>query len=169
MFFYFVRKGEWLFAEEGIMSSTAVKGLAALACGGVCLGLGWRASSSEGSSKAESKSGSDNGQSSKTLAHPAGSDETTEQGEGGAAGGAPALVPELMAVEGMRIEKMVLARGVNRSETERVPLEPGTSFEADGRRVYVFLEVDNPDEVAGELLTGDRRGRGANGKSERSP
>jgi hypothetical protein len=138
------------------MSSTAVKGLAALACGGICFGFGWRAASSEEPPVGdEPESGSENEQGKEAREPPKESGETTEEMDSGRNSEARALTPELTPAEaGPRIEKIVLARGVNRSDTERAPVETGTSFEVDGRRVYVFLEVDNPDEAAGELSVG---------------
>jgi len=59
--------------------------------------------------------------------------------------------PELIDMEGMKITKLVLARGIDKGEKGRTPREPGKSFLNDGNRVYAFIEVDNPTKDPSEL------------------
>lgn len=88
------------------------------------------------------------------------SEQVTDNGtssvtpDGGVEATEPSFVPELFPGEGIRISRMVLARGVERTPKDRTPIEPGTTFEMDGRKVYVFLEVDNPSETPGVLSVG---------------
>lgn len=48
----------------------------------------------------------------------------------------------------LSVKRLVLARGVK----DREPLEPGTTFKSDARKVYAFVEIENRGRVPGEIV-----------------
>ena len=68
----------------------------------------------------------------------------------------PPSPPDAVAIQSsISIANLTLARGVEKNEAnKRVPVDPGTSFENDGRRVYAIFDIENPNEEEGELVVG---------------
>ncbi len=63
--------------------------------------------------------------------------------------------PLLVEREGFRIVGVTLARGVEKTaDRKRIPLEPGSRFAVDGRRVYAILDIENPSEEEGRIKVG---------------
>ncbi len=119
------------------MNGATVKVLFVLMGATLCL-AGWNAFGDDGRSPESEQGGRDEA-------------VMVDGGVDASAADSPELAPELLSTAGVRVVRMVLARGVERTEKHRVPVEPGTAFDADGRRIYVYLEVDNPDETAGTI------------------
>ncbi|MBN2719367.1 MAG: DUF2914 domain-containing protein [Deltaproteobacteria bacterium] len=58
------------------------------------------------------------------------------------------MTPELIDVEGVKLNSIILAKGVDKRE----PVEPGTQFTlADGEKIYAIMDVSNTTEDASEL------------------
>jgi hypothetical protein len=91
---------------------------------------------------------------------PSASPATDEKVETGASPVDGNAVPELgspflLKREGLRIETVTLSKGFEKSEDgSRVPVEPGYSFPCDDRRIYVIVDLVNPNETEGELKVG---------------
>jgi Protein of unknown function (DUF2914) len=46
------------------------------------------------------------------------------------------------------VKRLVLARGVK----DREPVDPGTTFKSDARKVYAFVEIENRGRTPGEIV-----------------
>jgi hypothetical protein len=141
---------------EGEMKNQGLEMMVALALASLiaCYGLG--AFCADGRPDAEPSKGEPSTEDPDSD-HPEEGDGREATAAGGAepAGdGKDVYAPEIVDGAGMRIAKILLARGVQRSKTSRTPVDPGTRFENDGRRIYVYLEVDNPDLETGHLSVG---------------
>jgi len=80
--------------------------------------------------------------------------EELEAGGLAGAGTDPLAGPELVEREGLRVEELVLARGVE----ERQPVDPGTTFSrADDERVYCYVKLDNPERIETDVHIGWER------------
>ncbi len=67
----------------------------------------------------------------------------------------PLGTPFILEQEGLKITKLILARGYEKTEKgTREVLDPGYVFQQDNRRVYIILDFDNPQEVSTELTVG---------------
>ena len=77
-------------------------------------------------------------------------DRAVEKSDDAVAASVPAgeLQPEVMDGDGVKLNSIILAKGVDKRE----PVEPGTRFSvADGEKVYAIMDVNNPTDDATEL------------------
>ncbi len=86
------------------------------------------------------------------VAEPVGETEVAEpEGETEVAepvGGTLRLGAELIATEGLHLERLVMSREVE----DREPVDAATSFAtSEVERIYAYMEFDNPDRQAGEV------------------
>ena len=66
-----------------------------------------------------------------------------------AAMGSGDLASEIMDAEGVKLNSIILAKGVSKRE----PVEPGTQFTmADGEKIYAILDVNNSTDDVAELF-----------------